>query len=325
MTSNQNPQPDVSILITNWNGRELLKDCIRSVVEHTMEISYEIIVVDDASTDDSAEMVRKEFPQVLLIQNKKNLGFVGANNAGVPSATGRYVLLLNSDTLLFHNALKVLVDFMDAHPDAGVCGGWLRNKDMSSQVSFGDFPSLKQALSDALFLNVLIPERYLPNRGIKPDPSIKGPIVVDYITGADILIRKTLIDRMGLFDERFQAYCEETDFCYRVKYEARLRSYFVPGAEIIHLVGKSYGKLGKRQVQVHCSSYGKFLKKYHGAAYSFCARALIAWCHLVKLVVREMNYLLAAPSGRPERKLMVLNAWYVVRYSLFPHEQHAVT
>jgi GT2 family glycosyltransferase len=314
-------QVDVSIVLTSWNVRDLLRDCLHSVYEKTAGLTYEIIVVDDGSTDGTREMVQREFPEVTLIVLGKNVGFVKANNHGVQVAAGKYVLLLNTDTLLVNNAIKILVDFLETHPEAGACGGWLRNPDMTSQISFGDFPSFHQAVVDAFFLNDFFPKARLPNRGKYPDDSITEPVEVDYVTGADILIRKDLIDRIGLFDEYFRAYCEETEFCYRVKHQVKKKVYFVPEAQIIHLGGMSYQKYHRYQIQLMYSSYNKFLRKHHGRVYSFATRTLYAWHYFVKMTVRLMHYLFALSHEREVKRNNFLNACYSFRYSLLPTEQ----
>lgn len=310
---------DVSIIVANWNTRELLRDCIRSIYGKTKGIRYELIIADDASTDGSAEIIQREFPQVKIIQNEKNLGYAKSINRGVPLAQGNYILLLNSDTLILDDAIKILANFLDLHPEAGVCGGWLWSREKTSQISYGSFPSLPQAFVDAFFLNDLFPSLYFPNRGVAPDGSITHPVEVDYVTGAAILIRKKLIEELGLFDERFEAYCEEVDFCYRVTKIGKQKVYFLPDAKIIHLGGASYGKLGKRKIQIHYSSYDKFLRKYHGGFYSFVTRLLYAWHYMVKMIVRLVRYLLSTRERKQEMKNDLLDAWYIVLYSLAPN------
>ena len=316
-------RPDVSVVVTNWNGRELLQACLQSMYDKTTEMRTEIIVVDDASTDSSAEMVRSKFPDVKLVLNETNLGFARANNRGVEHATGRYVLLLNSDTELLNNAIKILADFLDTHPDAAVCGGCLKNKDLSTQISYGSFPSFSQAIIDALFLNDLFPHAGFPNRGAFPPESTVSPRKVDFIIGADLLIRKEIIDQLGLFDELFQAYCEEVDFCYRIRREKRGNAYLVPGAQILHLGGMSYSKLGERQIQLHYSGYAKFLRKHHGSLYALATRILYAWHHVVKFCVRLVSWAISSGEQKVMKKRSVLNAWYTVWYSAFPNAQPA--
>jgi GT2 family glycosyltransferase len=313
--------PDVSVIVTNWNGREMLQACIHSIHEKTSGVKSEIIVVDDASTDGSSELVRTKFPDVQLIINQTNLGFARANNHGVKYATGRYVLLLNSDTLLLNNAIKVLVDFLETNPDASVCGGCLKNMDLSTQISYGSFPSFSQAIVDALFLNDLFPLAGLPNRGAYPSASLISPREVDFIIGADMLIRREIIDQLGLFDEQFQAYCEEVDLCYRIRKTKLGKVYYVPDAQIIHLGGMSYSKLGERQILMHYSGYNKFLRKHHGDIYALATRLLYAWHHFVKLSFRLVDWLVSPLELRNMKKRNVINAWYTVQYSLFPKEQ----
>jgi len=316
-------RPDVSVVVTNWNGRELLQACLQSIYDKTTDIRTEIIVVDDASTDSSAELVRSKFPDVKLVLNQTNLGFARANNRGIELATGRYVLLLNSDTVLLNNAIKILADFLDTRPDAAVCGGCLKNKDLSTQISYGSFPTFFQALVDALFLNDLFPRAGLPNRGAFPPESAVSPRKVDFIIGADMLIRKEIIDQLGLFDEQFQAYCEEVDFCYRIRQEKRGKAYLVPSAHIVHLCGMSYSKLGERQIQLLYSGYVKFLRKHHGNLYALATRILYAWHHFVKFCVRCVSWLLSSGELKNVKKRSVLNAWYTVWYSVFPDAEPA--
>ena len=315
--------PDVSVVVTNWNGRELLQACLQSIYDKTTGIRTEIIVVDDASTDGSAEMVRSKFPDVKLALHETNLGFVRANNHAIELATGRYVLLLNSDTVLVNNAIKILAEFLDIQPDAAVCGGCLKNKDLSTQISYGSFPTFFQAIVDALFLNDLFPRAGLPNRGAFPMASAVGPRKVDFIIGADLLIRKEIIDQLGLFDERFHAYCEEVDFCYRIRQQKRGQAYLVPSAQIIHLGGMSYSKLGERQIQMHYSGYDKFLRKHHGNIYAVATRMLYAWHYFIKFCVRLVSWLLASGERKNVKKRSVLNALYIVRYSVFPNARSA--
>jgi hypothetical protein len=315
--------PLLTILVTNWNGRAVLRDCLRSIYEKTAGLSFEVIVVDDASTDDSVQMVTKDFPQVELVAGKTNVGYVRANNLGVTRAKGKYVLLLNSDTYLLDNALKTLVDFMETNPSAGVCGCWLKNINSSSQVSFGSYPSFLQAIVGATFLPELFPAWRLPNRGVKPVVQTMEPQEVDYITGADLLTRKSLIDQMGLFDERFTAYCEETDYCYRVKHTARQSVTFVPSAVIIHLEGASYNKIGRRKTRIYYRSTNLFLEKHHGVLYALATRLVYGWTHFVKLIVRSAMVAFVPAVKKPEMKNRVSDSWYAFVYSLFPPTESA--
>ncbi len=311
--------PDVSIILSAWNVCALLRDAIRSVYEKTQGVRYEIIVVDDASTDGTVEMLRSEFPGVRVIAMEKNVGFSRANNMGAEIAKGKYIFLLNTDTLLVNNALRILVEYLDTHPDVAVCGGCLKFPDMRNHISYGHFPSFHQAIVDALFLNDLFPSAQLPNRGAYPPASVVDPREVDYVTGAAILIRKELVDRYGLFDERYRAYCEETDFCYRMKHEAKKKIMYIPDAQVIHFAGVSYRNVKKYQTQLMYSSYDKFLKKYHGAFYSFATRLLYAFHFSVRTLSRVIKFLVA--GNKAERWNDVKEVWYCVRFSLLPADE----
>lgn len=319
MTPNP-PVPDISIVFTNWNTRDYMRDCIYSVREKTRGVTYNIVVVDDGSTDGSVEMLRTEFPDVKVIVNERNLGVAKAYNRGVAKATGRYIQMLNTDMILVGNPIKTLYDFLESHPEAAACGAWLRNRDMTSQTSFGNFPSMKMALADAFFLNELFPRAGFPKRSAIPVESINAPFETDYVTGASMLFRKSIVDKMGFLDDHFTSYYEETDFCYRVKRNGFGKVFFVPDAQIIHFGGVSFGKVRKYQTQLQWSGYNKFQTKHHGKAYSFIARLFYGWHYSVKLVFRFLLYLIADAGQKEEKKNYCLNAWYAFRFSLVPDE-----
>jgi GT2 family glycosyltransferase len=312
--------PDISIVFTNWNTRDYMRDCINSVRDKTQGLTYEIIVVDDGSTDGSVEMLQIEFPEVQIVVNEKNIGVAKSYNRGVAQAHGRYIQMLNTDMILFNNAIKILHDFLENHPEAGACGAWLRNRDMTSQVSYGNFPSLSQALIDALFLNDLFPHAGFPNRGIIPLETINTPFETEYVTGASMLIRKKIVDEMGFFDETFTSYSEETDFCYRMKHQAKLSLYFVPAAQIIHFGSASFSKVRKYQTQLLYSGYNKFLTKHHGHIYSFFTRLLYCWPYLIKMIFHLIQLLFFRGYDKDKKKTKLLNSWYNVRYSMLINE-----
>ncbi|MDI6804610.1 MAG: glycosyltransferase family 2 protein [Bacteroidota bacterium] len=319
MTENSH-KLDVSIVFTNWNTRDFMRDCINSVVEKTQGLTYEIIVVDDGSTDGSVEMLQTEFPDVKIVINEKNLGVAKAYNRGVAQARGIYIQMLNTDMILINNAIKILYDFLENHPEAGACGGWLCNRDLSSQVSYGNFPSFSQAFIDALFLNDLFPRADLPNRGAIPQETVKAPFETEYLTGASMLIRKGVIDEMGFFDETFTSYCEETDFCYRMKHHKKLKLYFVPAAQIIHFGGASFSNVRKYQIQLLYSGYNKFLTKHHGFMYSVFTRLLYCFPYFVKMIFHFVQYLIFSDNNKEQKKTKLLNSWYNVRYSILTNE-----
>lgn len=307
---------DVSVLVTNWNGGDMLRECLSSLLRETQGVRYETIVIDDCSTDGSAEMVGREFPGFRLIRNAVNAGFVRANNAGAATARGRFLFLLNSDTILLNNAVRILSEYMDRHERVGVCGGMLLFRNGSPQISFGYEPSFRQSLADALFLNELFPRLGLPSRGMVPDPEAQAPRRVEYISGADLIVRRDFVERSGLFDTAFEAYCEEVDLCRRVRREGRMEVHFVPGAHIVHLGGVSYGKLGRRRIRVQCRSDRAFLRKYHGAVYTGIVRLLFTWRYAVKFAARLARWVTARGERRTSSRESALDALYFVLYNI---------
>jgi GT2 family glycosyltransferase len=309
--------PVVTFLIASYNTTGLLDECLSSVFALT-RTSFEVIVVDDASTDGSPAMVREKYPQVRLFINDRNLGFVKTNNLGVRRALGRYVLLLNSDTRLVNDAASILATYLDNEPAVGACGGTLKNADGTSQISFGAFPSFGQAVVDAVFMNDLFPRAGFPKIGAIPDGKPAGPMPVDYISGADLMLRRVFVEQFGLFDDLFEAYCEEVDLCYRIHHFERQHVAYVPEAQIVHYGGASYGKLGKRRISIQYQSYDKFLTKHHGSLYAACTRLLYAWHYAVKSLLRAARALFASAATREDSWGKVRDAMYIVRYSLLP-------
>ena len=311
-------RPDVSIVFTNWNVRDLLRDCLHSVYERTSGLTYEIIVVDDGSTDGSIEMLRSEFPEVTLLANPKNIGVAKSYNRGVAVASGRYIQMLNTDMILVNNAIKILYDYLESHPEVGACAGKLRNRDMTPQVSYGSFPSLTISVIDAFALRKIFPWIRFPSIGDIPSDCSTEPMDVEYLSGADMLIRREVIDEISFFDERYTSYCEETDFCYRILHGTRWKLRYVPQSEIIHFGGMSFANVREYQVKLLFSSYDKFFRKHHGPLYSYITRSFIAIQYGRKWVVARLILLL---TGREDQKLRCREFAWHFKYVLFPEEK----
>jgi len=249
---------NLSIIIVNWNTKEFLLSCVRSVFENEQRISSEVILVDNGSQDGSGSEVKKAFPLVHLIQNEKNVGFAGAVNQGLQKASGRYVLLLNPDTRVKNGAIERLMSFMDAHPKAGISGAQLLNSDGSKQNSIANFPSLVTELLNKSLLRWLSPEKF-PGKEI----IYSEPMDVDSVIGACMMVRRDAWDQVGLLDEDYFLFLEETDWCYRMK-RAGWKIYHVPDAEVYHFQGKSAKKEKKRARVEYFRSRYHFFKKNKG-------------------------------------------------------------
>jgi hypothetical protein len=227
---------DVSIIIVNWNTRELLLNCLSSVLATTSGLDIETIVVDNGSQDGSSKAVRKEFPGVTIIQNDRNRGFARANNQALARAAGRYFLLLNSDAVLTEGALQGLVAFMDRTPDAGIAACQFIDTDGSRQNSFDNFPTLATELFNKTVLKILFPARYPSKRR-----EYREPIEVDSVIGACMLVRAEAVRKVGVLDEAYFFFLEETDWCFRMR-RAGWHVYHLPDIRVYHLQGKSKEK-----------------------------------------------------------------------------------
>lgn len=224
---------DVSIIIVNYNTKNLTANCIDSIFALTYEVSFEIILVDNASTDGSIDFFNKD-QRIKFIKNSKNIGFGQANNKGLKFASGKYILFLNSDTLLINNAIKLLANFLDSNKDVGIVGGNLFDSDMHPTHSYRKiFPNAMWEINE---LFARLPER-LCDKNWQFNHS-SSPLSVSYITGADLMIRKTIVEKIGAFESQFFMYYEDAELCYRVRKSGyKIISY--PQAKIQHLVGKS--------------------------------------------------------------------------------------
>lgn len=227
---------DLSVIIVSYNTRELLRDCLHSLAS-AGAVQFEVLVVDNASADGSAEMVGQSFPDVQLIVNDHNAGFAAANNIGLRRARGRYLLLLNSDTRVLDGALARMVQFMDAHPAAGYCGPCLLNADDSHQASARRFPT---PLSRAWAMSGMA-GRYPRSRhalDLHWQGGAQGTYRVDWLSGACLMVRAAAVEQVGVLDESFFMYFEETDWCRRMA-RGGWEGWYIGDARVVHLGGGS--------------------------------------------------------------------------------------
>lgn len=223
---------DLSIVIVNWNTKDLLRNCLKSIYRETNGISYEVFVVDNASSDGSPEMVETKFPKVRRIKNERNLGFARANNQAFPLSRGRYILLLNPDTLILDKAINRMVCFMDSYPRVGLAGCRLSNPDSTLQPSCANFPNLLNLSLDYLLRLKIFPSafsgKYLYR--LWAHDEIRE---VDWVLGAFMIVRREVIQLTGGLDEDYFLCGEDMDWCYGIK-EKGWPVLFSPQAQIIH-------------------------------------------------------------------------------------------
>lgn len=261
---------DLSIIIVSYNTRKLLADCLTSVFTQTKDSNYEVIVVDNASTDGTIEAVEKRHEDIKILRNKKNLGFAKANNQGIRRAKGKYILLLNSDTKLVGNSLKKLVDFAKGKEKLGVVGPKLLNPDGTPQPSVAPFFT---------FPRVLV---WLMTRDKFVYSSPSNSCQADWVMGAALMVKKDVIKKVGLLDEKFFMYMEEVDWCYRIK-KAGFEIWFYPEAKIYHLVRGSSPEGKQRAILGIYRGLIYFYQKHFGRQQLavlksiLLAKAVVAW------------------------------------------------
>lgn len=250
--------PRLSFILVNWNTKGHILKALRSIADTVHGYRHEIFVVDNGSTDGSPEAIRKAFPRARLIRNEENLGFARAVNQALARATGSYCVLLNSDARLTAGAIKKLAAFMEENPDVGIAGGQLMNEDGSRQNSIAPFPSLATELLNKRLLRILFPRQY-PGK----EREYPAPLDVDSLVGACIIVRCQAIDEVGMLDEGYFFFMEETDWCLRLKKQG-WRISFVPQARILHLQGAS-ASLAKAEARIeYYRSRYRFFTKWHG-------------------------------------------------------------
>lgn len=224
------------IVVTAFNGREFVSQFLRSVLKESQSFPREIFVVDNASTDDTAEFVKKNFPEVCMIQNDQNLGFARGNNIALARSTGDYVCLINPDVVVLDDCLKQIVAFMEAHPDVGLLGPQIVSPDGSIQRSCMRFPNLWNCFCRAIALDSLFPRSAMVKGQLMPDFNHQETRDVDIMNGCFWVARREALAQVGSLDERFFMYGEDLDWCRRF-HDAGWRVVYFPGAKAIHYGG----------------------------------------------------------------------------------------
>lgn len=271
---------DIAVIIVSWNVRQYLADCLRSVFAdlQASNLSGEVWVVDNHSTDGTIEMVHNLFPQVHLIANDHNPGFGAANNQGMRAGANhnpRYYFLLNPDTVVRPKAMGKMVQFLDSHPSAGMCGARLVYGDGRFQHSAYAFPHLAQLIFDLFpipdrLYETRINGRY-PRRLYNPDST---PFQVDHPLGATMMVRADVAEATNGFDEEFFLYCEELDWCWRIR-QAGWEIYTVPAAEVVHFGGESTSQIKAKSLVDLWTSREQFYRRHYGRLTNSLARKIV--------------------------------------------------
>lgn len=281
---------DVSIIIVNWNTRKLLQNCLTSVYEQTGDVKYEIIVVDNGSTDDSMEMVKKNFPLVNIIENAENLGFARANNIGIRKSKGRYICLINSDITILGDCIGRLKAFMDSRPTVGMAGPKILNPDRTIQHSCRHFPSIWNNLCQSLGLNHIFPKSEFFSDWIMDYWSYDSIRSVDALSGCFLMVRRKALDEVGLLDEDFFIYGEDLDWCRRF-HKAGWDIVFYPETEAVHLIGASSASAPVKFYLELQKAALRYWRKHHGRIGKVSYSAIILLRETIRVIARGIQYI----------------------------------
>ena len=308
----------LSVIVVSWNTRDLLRDCLASIFRETPRaaLDFEVLVVDNASTDGSPDMAAREFPAVRLIRNAANQGFAAANNQGVREARGRHLLFLNPDTRIVGDALGAMVRFLDARPGAGGVCPKVLNADGSLQSLGRSLPGL-----GGVFVKGFFPDGWIAaaERGIHRIAGRDGRDIVEVngLPGAAMMIPRRVLDDVGLLDEALPFYAEDIDLCRRIAAQGR-KLYCLPGSRIVHLGGRSTGLAPvSSEVRSFMALYA-FIRKHRGASAAAAARGLIMVSSFLRLAAWTLPGIAAGSERRRQAALKADVYRKVFRWSLNP-------
>jgi len=300
---------DLSILIINWKSVDYLKPCLASIFREVQGIEFEVIVVDNASYDGSAELIRCEFPQVTFIQSSENLGFIRGNNLAYRYATGRNLLLLNPDTEIIGGAITIMHSYLDSLPQAGIIGCRQVNADRSIQMNcIQPFPTILNQFFDSDYLRRKFPKSHL--WGMAPlfekQPTFTE---VDMVCGACLMVKRQIFEEVGLLSLDYVMYSDDLDLCYKVK-KAGYKVYFTNQAEVIHHGGKSSASLKQAVSDVWIrDSMHKFLLKSRGKPYASVYKVAMASGALTRLALLAFAKLIFGRGAHSQRLAVAFTKW----------------
>ena len=284
---------DLSIIIVNWNTKDLLRKCLSSIYNNTDKLTFEVFVIDNASRDGSTEMVEKEFPQTRLTRNKENFGFARGNNQGFLQAKGKYVLILNPDTEVVNNALLDMVKYLESNEEAGAVSGRFIYPDGTFQRYYHRFPTFFSMVT-AWFLPQNLAHKLKPTRAyLMLDDDFEKVIEVPQPAGACIMVRRKLFLEEDFMDEQFPIFFGDVDLCRRI-YEKGEKIFVLPYARIIHHWGKGGSEQGKNSLFLSAEyfiSMIDYFAKYEGVVKADLLRILISLGFFVRTLVFSIGYI----------------------------------
>lgn len=289
---------ELSIIIVSWNVAYLLRRCLETIIATAP--TAEIIVVDSASTDNSAQMVREEFPQVMLLPQFENLGYTRCNNIGLRVASGRFLMLLNPDTEIVGDALARMTTYLAQHPEIGITGPHTLNTDGTTQSTRRRFPSVQLAFFESTWLQSYTPRQWMDDFIFagKPDDAT---FEVDWVQGSALMARREVYEQIGGLDEGYIMYSEELDWCRRAK-ASGWRVAYIGSAQIIHHGGKSSDQIAARRHIYFQQSKLRYFRKFHGVLVALILRLFLLLTYSWQIGLELVKALLGSKRAmRTER------------------------
>jgi GT2 family glycosyltransferase len=304
---------DVSIIYVNWNSVEYVRESIVSVYERTRNVRFEIIVVDNASPAGGVDVLKQEFPDIILVKSSENLGFAGANNLGYKNSSGKSLFFLNPDTKLVSPAINLMLKRMECLPDAGVLGCKLLNEDLSVQTScIQRFPTILNQVLDADYLRLRWPNSLI--WGIAPlFSSSAEPAKVEVISGACMMVKRDVFETAGLFSEEYFMYAEDLDLCYNVM-SSGFVNYYSGEATVIHYGGKSSAP--KSATVMKWKAIVRFCVKTRGNVYGLLFRLAMILAALVRLSIIGTLCVFGNQPGSKEGRYSAAEKWKAILKTL---------
>ena len=288
----------VSVIIVVWNGKKYVRECLESLRENCRDVCDEVIIVDNASSDGSAELIAEMFPEFHLIRNSENLGFAKANNIGIAQSSGDYVCLVNSDVKFTGDCLSPMLRFLSENPEVGMVGPKMLATDGEVRRSTMRFPTVWNQFSRALGLDIVFKKSRLFGGLLMADFDHNKTTPVEVLNGWFVVARRNAIDRVGLLDPQFFMYAEDLDWCYRF-HQAGEKIVFFAGAEAIHYGGASSSNAPLRFYLEMCRANWQYWQKHYGWLAQMAFLASSGTYHLVRLLGSAAMYLIS-PSQRAE-------------------------
>lgn len=297
----------LSIALVNWNNRDHLRQCLESIEAAQLPLTYEIIVSDNGSNDGSLEMLAQRFPDVVVVQNGHNVGVARGNNQCIRNSHGEYIYILNNDTIVNQDSIMAMVHWLDEHSRTGAVGGNLLNPDGTLQASFCNFPTLWEEFMIVTHVGRKFNPYFPAHNGRWPTPR-----PVDWISSASIVVRHQAIEQIGLIDEDYFVYSDETDWQYRL-WQAGWQVHYLPDVTTIHFGGGSFQPGGRRYTLVYRGRM-LFAHKHYGRPYGIVQRLMFATAALARQMVWLGLSLL--PKWRMIARRQLVSNWETLRLCL---------